>query len=271
MPAPLDLTRALERNERSQFGEDGIIAAIMDAMNVRRGAAVEFGAWDGNTLSNTAELREAGWDVCLIEGDRDRHRKLAESFRDAPNVTAVHRWVASEGEDSIDRILEQHFDRPVDLMSIDIDGDDYHVLRGMTRQPSVVVIEFNPTIPSMIDRINPPGRSKGSSLLAITRLGMEKGYRLVYATLGNAFLVYERHADLFVTKTPMEAYRWDQASFVCSDFDGGNWIANGDGPIEAIVNPWTKARSRARFGWHGKGVERAVRYLFRQRLGFRKR
>ena len=70
--AELSLSFFHERNVHSQTGEDGVIAAICHALDIREGTAVEFGAWDGVHLSNTAALREAGWETCLIEGEPDR-------------------------------------------------------------------------------------------------------------------------------------------------------------------------------------------------------
>jgi len=53
-----DNFRLLERarNVNSQFGEDGIIAALLSQIPSRTSWCVEFGAWDGKHLSNTRKL-----------------------------------------------------------------------------------------------------------------------------------------------------------------------------------------------------------------------
>ena len=56
-------------NVTSQYGEDGIIAEIIKTIgdDIAR-YCVEFGAWDGNHLSNTWSLvNDHGWGVCYIE------------------------------------------------------------------------------------------------------------------------------------------------------------------------------------------------------------
>jgi hypothetical protein len=80
------------------------------------------------------------------------------------------------------------------VLSIDVDGDDWHIWRALSDyRPALVVVEFNPTIPPDVDFVQPVGVHQGSSLRAFVRLGREKGYDLV-AAVGNAFFV---RTDLF--------------------------------------------------------------------------
>ena len=51
----------------SQAGEDGILQAIFDRSGVRSRVCIEFGAWDGLHLSNTAQFWRNGWPGILIE------------------------------------------------------------------------------------------------------------------------------------------------------------------------------------------------------------
>lgn len=234
----LTLTAAHESNVYSQTGEDGIIRTICQALGINRGAAVEFGAWDGIYLSNTAALREAGWDVCLIEGDTQRFEKLSQQFGSQPNVVAVNAWVMPSGESTLDRIFAKHFSKPIDVLSIDIDGDDYHIFASLQTRARIIVIELNPTIPPPIDRPNPMGTAKGSSLAALARLGKEKGYDLVHATTLNAFFVDASRNGRIKPKTPLEAFRWDHTSIVARDFDGENWFGSVDGAENGPLNLW---------------------------------
>jgi hypothetical protein len=86
-----------------------------------------------------------------------------------------------------------------DLLSIDIDGNDFWVWREITARPRVVLIEYNANFPPDESRVivYDPGfvfentDYSGASLLALAKLGERKGYTLVYCESHgvNAFFV----------------------------------------------------------------------------------
>jgi hypothetical protein len=234
----LSLSQADERNVHSQVGEDGIIAAICRELGITTGTAVEFGAWDGVHLSNTAALREAGWETCLIEGDPDRYATLVKNFSGNNKVIPIQAWVQRDGPNQLDTLLARHFSKPIDLLSIDIDGDDYHIFDSLVMRPRIIVIELNPTIPPFIDRVNPHGSNKGSSLAALARLAKSKGYDLVHATVFNAFFVDAARNGRIQPKSPFEAFRWDFVRFVLCDYDGENWFSGVAERQPRVINPW---------------------------------
>ena len=45
----------------SQYGEEGVLDAILDRIGVHNGFLVEFGGYDGMDMSNTRILAERGW------------------------------------------------------------------------------------------------------------------------------------------------------------------------------------------------------------------
>jgi hypothetical protein len=87
-----------------------------------------------------------------------------------------------------------------DLLSIDIDGNDYWVWQAIQRyKPRVVIAEYNghygPSL-AWVQKYNPTHRWRGTnyfgaSLKALTILGAKKGYELVGCNFGgtNAFFV----------------------------------------------------------------------------------
>jgi hypothetical protein len=78
----------------------------------------------------------------------------------------------------------------LDLLSIDIDSDDLAIFLSLKKlRASVVVIEYNQTIPIDVDYINPRGENKGNSVRSILRVAKDKGYVLVAVTLTNLTLV----------------------------------------------------------------------------------
>jgi hypothetical protein len=186
--------KSYEKNYFSQFGEDGVTAEILRRIGAREQTCIEFGAWDGLHLSNTAHLWKAlGWQALLIEGHPDRYRELVANTRPFPRVTTLCRMVTPAGPGSLEHLLtESGFPRDIDVLSIDIDGDEIYVLEGLTHiRPRLIVIEFNPTIPAHLEVRQQRGEYFGASALAIAKVARGKGYRLAHATQVNLFFVHE--------------------------------------------------------------------------------
>jgi hypothetical protein len=184
----------LEKNIYSQTGEDGIIEKIFEVTGAENRWCVEFGAWDGVYNSNTAHLiRDKGWSAVLIEGDKERADQLKSNYSGDAKVTCLQAIVDFEGDNSLQSLLgHTPVPRSFDLISIDVDGPDFHIWNSLKEyEPRVVVIEFNPTIPPNAEFVQPRDMrlSQGSSLLSIAELGKMKGYELVYATKLNGFFV----------------------------------------------------------------------------------
>jgi hypothetical protein len=229
-------------NVTSQNGEDGIIAKILDVIGQPVGWCVEFGAWDGSHLSNTYELiTRRGFSAVLIEGSERRFRELARRFEGNPKVLPISAFVGFSAVDGLDRVLVRTpIPEEFDVLSIDIDGNDYHVWEATTRyRPRVVVIEYNPTIPTPVDFVQPADMNvnQGSSLLALTRLGREKGYELVAATLHNALFVRRDFFAAFgIEDNSPAAIRPDESmvTYIFNGMDGTVFI-----------------RGYGKLGWHG--------------------
>jgi hypothetical protein len=76
------------------------------------------------------------------------------------------------------------------VLSIDIDGDDFHIFDSLQNiSPLVVVVEYNPSIPLDFSFINPLGTSQGSSAKSIVHMATQKGYSLVHRTPANLVFV----------------------------------------------------------------------------------
>jgi hypothetical protein len=182
------------RDIHSQTGEDGIIDAILALFPNRNNWCVEFGAWDGLYLSNAANLiRNKGYSAIFIEGDPTKLKELEKNYSGNAKVTALCRMVGYGDSDGLDAILARTaVPKDFDFLSIDIDGNDYHVWRAVSMyQPKLVCIEFNPSIPTEVAFVQERRADikQGSSLLAMTELGKQKGYELACVLPFNAFFV----------------------------------------------------------------------------------
>ena len=173
------------RKVYSQTGEEGVLEGIFANVGEGDRCLVDVGAGDGRTLSNTRWLLERGWHGARFDaahaGDVHQERITAE------NVAAI--------------FLKYGVPSIFDLLSLDIDGLDWWVLRALLRagyQPRVVCCEINPELPE-----EPPvaveyhpeftfreTRYFGASLGAYRRLMAAHGYRLVHLQAGmNAFFI----------------------------------------------------------------------------------
>lgn len=264
MPEPVPLLKSHERNIHSQGGEDGIIERIFATLGLERGTAVEFGAWDGVHLSNTAHLREQGWRAVLIEGDAAKIPHLRRLADERTRVVAA--MVVPEGSASLDAILDAQGVAHVDFLSIDIDGDDIHILSCLKRRPRVICIEFNPTIPPPYSYVNPRGTLKGSSLVALCEVATRLDYRLVYATYCNAFFVASADAAAFVTLDPFRAYHNVSRPAVFALFDGAFDIANASfGQYRhawSTLPVYVPRLPRILLGWPPSFVKVVLAYLY---------
>ena len=141
-------------NVHSQSGEDGIIGKILSLLPERDRHCLEFGA------SNTKRLiDEEDYSALLIEASESRFRELEKNYKDNPKVIAQNQMVGWEDSDCLDGILSLvNFPLDFDLLSVDIDGNDYHVWKAIKKyRPKLVVIEFNPTIPTEVEYVQRVG------------------------------------------------------------------------------------------------------------------
>lgn len=222
------------RDVYSQTGEDGIIERILETLPTNDRWCVEFGAWDGMFLTNTRNLIEKGYASVLIEADRERFSKLQRNYKNRKNVIAINEYVGFTPKDNLDQVLSNTpVPKEFDFLSIDIDGNDYHVWRATSAyRPKVVVIEFNPTIPTHVYfvQLADASISQGTSLLAMVELGREKGYELVSVLPHNAFFVKREYYDRFeiVCNAP-EVLRTnlDALTYLFSGYDGTIFLHGG--------------------------------------------
>lgn len=178
--------------QASQGGEDGIIREILRRLEIEQGWFVEFGAWDGVRFSNTFALVQRSWKGVYIEGDAKKANELEQNMRLHPGVISVCRFVSLEGANRLDAILSQTpVPRDFDVLSIDIDGNDYWIWKSLTDyMPKVVVIEYNAnfaaheskTIPYDENHCWDDSSFYGASAAALNGLGETKGYTLVACT-----------------------------------------------------------------------------------------
>jgi hypothetical protein len=173
-------------NVTSERGEDGIISKALELLPERNGWCIEFGAWDGKFASNTYNLIvNHGYHGVLIESDPQKFKDLCRTH-DPTRNSLINATVGFTESDSLDAILEGHgVPSDIDLVSIDIDGNDYHAWAAIKcYRPKLVLIEFNPTMAANIRFVQERDSkvTQGSSALSLAELGKTKGYELISMT-----------------------------------------------------------------------------------------
>jgi hypothetical protein len=223
----------------SQNGEDGILLYLFSLLGTTNKNAVEICAGTGIECNTANLIVNHGWHGFLVDGDPENvargHRFYAEC-RDtcvrAPKF--VHAWVTAE---NVNDLVRRHgFAGDLDLVSLDIDGNDYWVWQRLDCvRPRVVVLEYHcawgpdraVTIPYRpdfrLDLTTHPYYA-GASLAAFVKLGRQKGYRLVGAQRHgfNAFFLRAGVGeDLFPEIDAAECLGPNCAAW---DWQGREWV-----------------------------------------------
>ncbi|MBX3718246.1 MAG: hypothetical protein KF898_01200 [Parachlamydiales bacterium] len=174
----------------SQHGEDGVIKKIFELIGTESKYYVEFGAADGQWISNTKRLREQeGWQGLLLDSGHDN-----------PSINLHRAFITAENINDLFALY--NVPHNLDLLSIDIDFNDFYVWNAINEnyRPKLIVIEYSGKHLPHEDKIviyDPNGSFDGTdyfgaSILAFYNLGRKKGYSLVYAEKNGVNLFFLR-------------------------------------------------------------------------------
>lgn len=216
----------------SHQGEDGILDFILSKIPDKTGWCVELGAWDGKSESNTYYfISHLGYHGVMIEADILKYNLLQENLK-AYDTICVNAFVRPEGENKLDNILSlTSIPKQFDLLSIDVDGDDYQIWQSLDKyQPTVVIIEINMRCKPGVKRINKTGSPMficntgtstssmwgapgymGTSISSVTELAIRKQYSLLANVHCNAIFVRSEYLNLFHDRevTPDEVFTYE--------------------------------------------------------------
>jgi hypothetical protein len=186
------------KNIYSQNGEDGVVEELFRRLKIESGWVCEFGAWDGQHLSNTFRLIKKGFKGVFIEGDKEKYRDLEKTVEKEPNIIPICAFVNPElnHPDCLDNLLAKtSIPKYFDLLSIDVDSCDYHIWKGLKNyRPVVVIIEINSSADPRDPNFIHGGQYSGSGFQSTLNLGKEKKYTLVTHT-GNMIFIADEYLD----------------------------------------------------------------------------
>jgi hypothetical protein len=199
-----------EKQIYSQNGEDGVIKHIFDNIGFTNKIAVEFGvsAGGGGGQANTRLLAEEGWKVFWFDCD--------PSTTIPNNCTFTQARLTSKNISSVFESVGVPLN--FDLLSIDVDGNDYHLREALkSYNPRVCVMEYNGCFDGATEYIMKENdeyvwrnkdRSFGASLKSLSIQAERLGYDLVYCDKRgvNSFFI-KSEINPFQKKSSEEAYR----------------------------------------------------------------
>jgi len=193
-----------EKKIYSENGEDGILEIIFYKIKTTNKMCVEFGVGDGKECNTRHIIEDYGWQYLQMDS-RENPPPIKREFITTENINSIFE--------------KYKVPKQFDLLSIDIDGNDYWVWKALKNyDPRVVVIEYNSSIPPTESKVIVYNSSFtwdrtnyfGASLLAVTNLARMKGYTLIGCDNRgvNAFFVKnELIKDNFEVKSIEQLYR----------------------------------------------------------------
>jgi hypothetical protein len=187
----------------SQLDEDGIISKIV--FRIRnflplQPTFLEIGVGNG-TENNTLNLITKGWEGLWIG-----NQKLISDVSKSKKVVYLDNWVTQE---NILSLIENTKFKEFDLISVDIDGNDYYIWERLLSlySPKIIVAEYNGKFDSETEWImNYESEHKwnqgwhfGASFLSFANLFSKFNYRVVACSLNgnNMFLVKSDFQNVF--------------------------------------------------------------------------
>ncbi|HET6628934.1 MAG TPA: hypothetical protein VFG91_04090 [Woeseiaceae bacterium] len=215
----------------SQNGEDGILRFLFSEIGFDSRHFVEFG-FGAHQCNSLRLILHEHFRGLLMDGSRENcdFFDIAAAKRGISGVDTVCTFLDRDNLEPL--ILEHGTPHEIDLLSLDVDGNDYWFWEALERiSPRVVSIEYNAGIGPTLSWTVPydpqferfaqhaSGFFHGASLKALEKLGRRKGYRLVGcdSTGTNAFFLRDDvAAPRIATLTSGEAYR-----------PHANWLGRG--------------------------------------------
>jgi hypothetical protein len=193
--APLPSFEDVHFRAFSQNGEDGLLLFLFSVLGTTNKRSVELGASNGTSCNTANLIINHGWAGLLVDGSQAEVAEGRRFYCEHPNTAGhppafVHAWLKKENVNEV--VGGAGFRGEIDLLSLDIDGNDYWVWEALDCiSPRVVVLEYRTvwgaeravTVPYRPDFVGEHVGGgldyAGASLPAFVKLGRRKGYRLV--------------------------------------------------------------------------------------------
>jgi len=223
----------------SQAEEDGLIHEIFRRIGPMRRTFMEIGVSNG-LENNTLYLLRQGWTGAWIDGNRKYTDYIHHTFATFISRGLLQCRCEHVTRDNVNEIYETLYpEHEPDLLSVDIDGNDYHILAAINALAArVIVVEYNPVFAPPIEWVmdyTPNYEWAGNdtysaSLKSYETLLSKKSYILVGCTSNgnNAFFVRKDLAkNHFHENCSAEFHYEPQRFWITNAFIGGHRYSIG--------------------------------------------
>jgi len=203
----------------SQFEEDGLLLYLFTAIGTSNRKVVELGASDAVGSMATNLILHHGWSGYLFDANRtsvEDGQRFFERVTPASLSLPLYRqaWLTRENVNQV--LADAGLEGEIDLLSIDLDGNDFWIWDAIRQvSPRVLIIETNNLVPTDVAVTVPYSADfrysenspeaqlfRGASGLAFVKLSARKGYRLIGAHRLGFNLIFMRN-DVGVREFPV--------------------------------------------------------------------
>lgn len=181
----------------SQSGEDGLLLFIFSVLGTTNKKCVEICCGEGIECNTANLIVNHGWNGLLVDGDDVKLQRGREFYGQCQGTRIwpphfERRWVTRENVNDI--LRDKNFSGVIDLLSLDLDGNDYWIWQAIDAiDPRVVILEYQSAwgpdkritqryqedFNFFSTKVELGLPRCGASLAAFVSLARKKGYRLV--------------------------------------------------------------------------------------------
>lgn len=225
---PIKTLSEVEFKVFSQFGDDGIIQWLVHHLDIPELTFIEFGVEDYRESNTRFLMMHNNWSGLVIDGSKSNVAKiLASEYYWKYNLHAKSAFIDSQNINEL--LATPNLGDVLGLLHIDIDGNDYWILKEVQMLPVILIVEYNavfgiersitvPYDPSF--QRNSAHYSNlyyGASLAALHELATRRGYAFIGCNSAGNNAYFVRRDKL---ATPVQEVTLDRG-FVMSKYREG--------------------------------------------------
>lgn len=200
----------------SQWGDDGIINWLIQNIPIKNKVFLEIGTEDYIESNTRFLLKYRNWNGYIIEGNKDHVKNIKkQTVHWKYDLNVCQKFITKENINNTIKSL--NLKSEIGLLSLDIDGIDYWILKKLPEKFSkIAVIEYNANFGSELEISVPniPNFNRtdyhhsnlcfGASLKAIINLMKSKGYTFIGTNKScvNAFFILDEEVKNLGVKLP---------------------------------------------------------------------